>query len=118
MMKASTKQAVILPILHILGWNTYKIDEVTPEYSLRGKRVDYCLRHNGSNRIFLEVKKVSEELENHEEQLLIYCFEEGIKLAVLTNGINWWFYLPLKEGNWRERRKFYAIDVYVQSWKR
>jgi len=113
--EASTKQAVILPILHILGWNTYKIDEVTPEYSLRGKRVDYCLRHNGSNRIFLEVKKVSEELENHEEQLLMYCFEEGIKLAVLTNGINWWFYLPLKEGNWRERRKFYAIDIYVQS---
>lgn len=113
--EASTKQAVILPILHILGWDTYKIDEVTPEYSLRGKKVDYCLRHNGSNRIFLEVKKVSEELENHEEQLLMYCFEEGIKLAVLTNGINWWFYLPLKEGNWREKRKFYAIEIYVQS---
>ena len=56
--EASTKQAVILPILHILGWNTYKIDEVTPEYSLRGKRVDYCLRHNGSNRIFWKLKKL------------------------------------------------------------
>jgi len=113
--EASTKQAVILPILNFLGWSTPKIDEVTPEYSLRGKKVDYCLRHNGSNKIFLEVKKVSEELEKHEEQLLMYCFEEGTKLAVLTNGINWWFYLPLKEGNWREKRKFYAIEIYVQS---
>jgi len=113
--EASTKQAVILPILKFLGWNTHKIDEVTPEYSLRGKKVDYCLRHNGSNKIFLEVKKISEELEKHEEQLLMYCFQEGIKLAVLTNGINWWFYLPLQEGNWSEKRKFYAIEIYFQS---
>lgn len=112
--EASTKQAVILPILNILGWDTHNIDEITPEYSLRGKKVDYCLRHNGSNKIFLEVKKVSEELGNHEEQILMYCFEEGVKLAILTNGITWWFYLPLKEGSWREKRKFYTIDIYEQ----
>ena len=32
---------------------------------------------------------------------------------ILTNGVTWWFYLPLHEGNW-EQRKFYSIDIYQQ----
>ena len=31
-------------------------------------------------------------------------------MAVLTNGLNWWFYLPLQEGNWEERR-FSVIEL-------
>ena len=42
--EAATKQAIILPILHSLGWNTYNIDEVFPEFSVEGGRVDYS-RH-------------------------------------------------------------------------
>lgn len=30
------------------------------------------------------------------------------------SGIAWWFYLPLHEGNW-EQRKFYSIDIYAQA---
>ncbi len=37
-----------------------------------------------------------------------------MKLAILTNGITWWFYLPLKEGSW-EQRKFYTIEIYDQD---
>jgi hypothetical protein len=32
----------------------------------------------------------------------------------LTNGIIWWFYLPLREGNWKKRR-FYSIDMLQQD---
>ena len=104
--EAATKQAVILRILKALGWDPFNIDEIYPEYSVGGKRVDYALRHNGRNKAFIEVKKVNEDLEKHQGQLLNYSFQGGVKLAVLTNGISWWFYLPLHEGSW-EQRKIY-----------
>lgn len=112
--EAATKQGVILRILKALNWNPFNIDEVYPEYSVGAKRVDYALRYNGRNKVFIEVKKVNEDLEKHQEQLLNYSFKEGVKLAILTNGISWWFYLPLREGSW-EQRKFYTIEIYDQD---
>jgi len=112
--EASTKQAVILRILSLIGWDTFNIDEVVPEYSIAGKKVDFSLRHSNANKTFIEVKKIGEDLEKHQEQLLNYSFQEGVKLSILTNGITWWFYLPLHEGSW-EQRKFYTIEIYDQN---
>jgi len=112
--EAATKQAVILRILSSLGWDPFNIDEVHPEYSVGGKNVDYALRHDNYNKVFIEVKKVGEDLDRHQEQLLNYSFQEGVKLAILTNGITWWFYLPLHEGSW-EQRRFYTIEIYDQD---
>jgi predicted type IV restriction endonuclease len=98
----------------IRKWNTYNIDEVSPEFSVEGGKVDYSLRDNNFNKVFLEVKKASEDLEKHEEQLLFYSFRQGVKLASLTNGMTWWFYLPTKEGDWKTR-KFYTIDIIQQE---
>ncbi|MFH1656156.1 MAG: type I restriction endonuclease, partial [Candidatus Nealsonbacteria bacterium] len=113
--EAATKQSIVLRLLSILGWNIYDIDEVNPEYSIGGKSVDYSLRINGKNKVFIEVKRIKEELENHQEQLLSYAFREGISLAVLTNGISWWFYLPLQPGSDWERRKFLTINIIQQK---
>jgi len=112
--EAATKQAVILRILSLVGWDTFNIDEVVPEYSIAGKKVDFSLRHSNTNKTFIEVKKIGEDLEKHQEQLLNYSFQEGVKLSILTNGITWWFYLPLHEGSW-EQRKFYTIEIYDQD---
>lgn len=60
------------------------------------------------------MKKIGEDLEKHQEQLLNYSFQEGVKLSILTNGITWWLYLPLHEGSW-EQRKFYTIEIYDQN---
>lgn len=112
--EAATKQGVILRILKYLGWEPFNTDEVYPEYSVGSKRVDYALRYKNKNKVFIEAKKVNEDLEKHQQQLLDYSFREGVKLAVLTNGISWWFYLPLNEGSWEER-KFYSIEIYDQE---
>lgn len=114
--EAATKQAVVLRVLKVLGWDQFNVDEVHPEYSVGSKKVDFALKHNGKIKVFLEVKKIGEDLEKHQEQLLSYSFQEGVKLAVLTNGISWWFYLPLREGNW-EQRKFYTIELSDQESK-
>ena len=59
-------------------------------------------------------RTTSENLENHQQQLLEYCFQEGVKLAALTNGRTWWLYLPLQSGSW-EHRRFLTIDLESQE---
>lgn len=112
--EATTKQAIILPLLQKLGWDIFNCEEVCPEYGIAGKRVDYALRAESKNLYFLEIKKCSVDLGSHQEQLLQYAFREGVTLACLTNGITWQFFIPLREGNW-ENRLFYTIDIENQA---
>ena len=112
--EASIKSGVVLRLLSLLGWNPFDVNEVKPEYSVESKRVDFSLRINGTNKVFIEVKRPNENLESHQEQLLGYSFREGVKQAILTNGITWWFYLPLNEGSW-EQRRFFTADFLQQD---
>ncbi len=109
------KQGAVLPILACLGWDRDNIREVVPEYSVGNGRVDYCLKTGEQPNVFVEAKRAGQELDSHQQQLLRYSFEQGVPLAVLTNGLVWWFYLPLSPGNWEGRRKFYAIDIGQQE---
>ena len=112
--EAATKQVVILRLLDALGWNQYDIDEVKPEYPVKGGKVDYALRLDNSDKVFVEAKRAGEDLGGHQGQLLNYSFSEAVQLAVLTNGLAWWFYLPMQLVPWEER-KFYAIDILKQD---
>lgn len=112
--EASVKTGVVLRLFQNLGWNPFDVSEVTPEYTVGGRRVDFALRVSGANKVFVEVKRASEDLEPHQEQLLTYSFTEGVKLAALTNGFTWWLYLPLSEGSW-EQRRFYGLDLMEQD---
>lgn len=110
----ATRQGVILPILGRLGWERDDVREVVPEFSVGGGRVDYCLKVGEKKAVFIEVKRTNQELEQHQEQLLEYAFRDGVELALLTNGLLWWFYLPLEKGSW-DQRKFFTIDIQQQE---
>ncbi len=97
-------------ILTTLGWNQFDYNEVTPEFDVGGVRVDYTLRTDGANRVFLEAKRAGELLDHHQEQLLRYAFSQGVELAILTNGLTWWLYLPMRQESW-EQRRFCTIDT-------
>ena len=107
------KRRIILRILSLLGWDIYS-SEIKQEHGVGMRRVDYALQVRGENKVFIEAKKPGEELDNHQKQLLDYSFQEGVALAILTNGIKWWFYLPLKQGAWNDRR-FYTLDILAQE---
>lgn len=106
----ATKHTIILRLFSILGWDIFNRDEVFPEYKSYKKEVDYSLRQNQKNLVFVEVKRVNKDLAGEQEQILTYAFQEGVNLAILTNGLTWWFYLPIMSGNW-ESRKFYTIEL-------
>lgn len=112
--EATTKQAIILPLLQKLGWNIFNPEEVKPEFTVENRKVDYALRLNQTSELFLEVKQTGTDLEKHQEQLLDYSFRQGVPLAILTNGITWWLYLPKEKGDWKAR-KFYTIDISQQE---
>lgn len=107
-------QGVILPVLQYYGWDVFNTKEVVPQFDVGGGKVDYCLKTGQKNAVFIEVKRFSEELRVHQEQLLNYAFQEGVPTAILTNGQVWWFYLPLTEGSW-EQRKFLTVDIIQQN---
>jgi len=65
--------------------------------------------------VFIEAKRIREELEFHHRQLLNYSFEAGVGLAILTNGVSWWFYLPLLPDAAWEDRKVYTVDLLQQE---
>ncbi|MBI4006165.1 MAG: type I restriction enzyme HsdR N-terminal domain-containing protein, partial [Gammaproteobacteria bacterium] len=100
------KMAIVQPILRRLGWDIERVDEVFPEFSVENRRVDYALCINGHSEVFIEAKRPAEDLEsqNHQEQLLDYSYRQGVKIAVLTNGITWAFYLSMAGVEWKSRK--------------
>ncbi len=112
--EATAKQMIVLRLLNLTGWDIFNVEEVVPEYSVESRRVDYSLKIDTRNYFFIEVKKPKEDLERHQKQLLDYAFRQGVNLAILTNCMTWWFYLPTKPGDWASR-KFYTIDLIEQD---
>ena len=114
--EAATRQGAVNPTLRALGWNTDNLDEVDPEFAdSGGGKVDYCLRYRGRDLVLIEVKRAGVDLSQHQEQLLRYAFGLGVELAALTNGLDWWLYLPMKGGRSFEGRRFASIDFRGQD---
>ena len=63
--EATTKQVIILRVLNLLGWNTFRADEVAPEFSVGEKNVDYSLRVANASKVFLEIKSGPRYLNIH-----------------------------------------------------
>jgi hypothetical protein len=112
--EASTKQAVVLRLLSFLGWDIFNVDEVYPNYSLNSFSVSYALRVKNVSKIFIEVKRIQEKLDNYQKTLLSFAARENVDIAVLTNGILWWFYLPKSPGSSQEKW-FYSADLLKQK---
>lgn len=90
--EALTRYALIDPLLRELGWDTADPDLVTPEYSVGTKKADYALLESGSVVVFLEAKRLEENLSNHRSQVVAYASELGIRYPALTNGNEWEVY--------------------------
>jgi hypothetical protein len=112
--EASTKQAVVLRMLSFLGWDIFNVDEVCPDYAANSSQVSYALRIGEKNKIFVEVKRISEKLDDHQKKFVETASGEGADIAVLTNGVTWWFYLTSSNDNWQQKW-FYSADFFAQE---
>ncbi|MGH8785773.1 MAG: hypothetical protein ACREYA_11910 [Cupriavidus necator] len=109
--EAQVSQGPVRSILQALGWYTFDVDCVVPEYSVGSRRVDYALKASSATPdVFLEIKAPSKADADADRQLFEYAFHVGVPFAVLTDGRIWNFYLPSGQGDYQERRLF-RLDV-------
>jgi hypothetical protein len=102
--EASIKQAVILRLLSFLGWDIFDVDEVYPDFSSEFGQVSYALRIAGSGKVFLDVRCNGDQLDELHKQLVTFASRETVDLAVHTDGVHWWFYLPSAKGSLKQKR--------------
>lgn len=101
----NTSKNFINPVLQALGWNMSDRTHIHTKFPVNdnNEKVDYCLKCDDTPVAFLEAKagdldKARTESKGRkrtpEQQLFEYQADFAVTLLVLTNGINWRFYLP------------------------
>ncbi|PWF25031.1 type I restriction endonuclease [Corticimicrobacter populi] len=113
----TTKQALILPLLDILGFSPYDPTRVQAEYGAdfpgvkATERVDYALFSNGTPVLFIEAKAHSQNLNNHCPQLSrYYNATPEVAVAAITNGREWRFFTDLVNRNIMDSAPFLIVD--------
>lgn len=109
----AVRSQIIEPILGGLGWNTENPEEVQPNLSTEEGIPDYSLLKNDKKVLFIEAKKLSVDIEQGEviRQLAKYCFGEGMKYGVLTNGAIWILFRAFQEGTTMAERTVWKTDI-------
>jgi len=116
----STKMALILPFLSVLGYDVYDPTEVMPEYVAdfatkkagQFEKVDYALAINGTIVMLVEAKARGQKAEAHDGQLSRYF--NGLlktKVAIVTNGIEYRFFTDLRDKNFMDKEPFFSFNV-------
>ena len=100
----AVRMGIIDELLRGLGWETNDPAVVSPEYPIKGGRVDYALCHPPSKPIVLIEAKNIGKIDGAEEQLFSYAFHQGVPILVLTDGQQWRFFYTFGVGNYDERQ--------------
>lgn len=112
--EAAIKQGIVLKILSLLDWDPFDVDEVQPEFEIQGGRVDFCLKSEKTNKVFILVRKNDKDFPKHLDKVLSVCVQGKVPVGILTNGLTWWFYLPLVQGS-AEEKVFLTIELGNQK---
>lgn len=113
----TTKQALILPFLDILGFSPFDPTRVKAEYGAdfpgvkANERVDYALFCHGVPVMFIEAKAYAEKPTNHAPQLSRYFnATPEVAIAAITNGLQWRFFTDLNNKNVMDSDPFLVVD--------
>lgn len=114
----TTKQALIMPLLDILGFTSYDPRKVKAEYyadfpgAKVNERVDYALFCHDVPVMFIEAKSVNEVVDDHCPQLSRYFNSTPeVTISAITNGREWRFYTDLKQKNIMDPTPFLKIRM-------
>lgn len=117
----ATKQALVLPFLQVLGFDVYDPTEVRPEYvadfakkksSGQLEKIDYAITLKGEPAVFVECKAVDIAVEDHDGQLARYFNSTpSVKLAVITNGVQYRFFTDLRAANIMDAAPFLDLNI-------
>jgi hypothetical protein len=121
MTEEATKTSVIFPFIKALGFDIFNLDEVTPEFiadvgTKKGEKVDFVLKIDGKIAILIETKPISMSLgANQHSQLFRYFAVTDARIAILTNGRDFWFYSDSEAANKMDKKSFLMLDIQVMD---
>ena len=113
----TTKIALIMPFLRILGYDTTNPAEVKAEYTAdvgtkQGEKVDIAILEDGEPVVFIECKPVDKELsKDHISQLYRYFSITDVQIGILTNGVEYKFFTTGEDNNRMADKPFLDIDL-------
>ncbi len=117
----ATKTSVILPLIQVLGFDIFDLNEVVPEFvadvgTKKGEKVDFALKIDGKIAMLLEAKSVERNLgEAQHNQLYRYFSTTDARLAILTNGREAWFFSDTGAPNVLDRKPFFIFDLQKED---
>ena len=114
--EAATKQSLVLPLIHELGYNTRDAMEVYPEFTAdigikQGEKVDYAIMRGDEPIILVECKAINRTLNTDVSQLYRYFSPTGARFGVLTNGVVYRFFSDLGKDNVMDQTPFWEVDI-------
>lgn len=114
----ATKNAFIMPLINILGYNVFDPNEVTPELNAdigikKGEKVDYAILKDGKPIILIECKPCKANLDKEEKSQLCRYFQaiHEVRFGILTNGIIYRFFTDLEKPNIMDEKPFLEINL-------
>lgn len=113
----ATKNAMVMPLIQILGYNPFDPLEVTPELvadvgTKKGEKVDYAVLKDGKPIMIFECKKAGADLNiGHASQLFRYFHVTSTRFGVLTNGLVYKFFTDLEQPNKMDEKPFFEFNI-------
>ncbi|MCK4527912.1 type I restriction enzyme HsdR N-terminal domain-containing protein [candidate division WOR-3 bacterium] len=114
----ATKNALIMPLLQLLGYNIFNPQEVVPEYIAdvgvkKGEKVDYAIFKDKKLSIIIECKAFGIDLNKNYyiDQLYRYFSVSEASIAILTNGEIYMFYTDIEEKNKMDQKPFMIFNM-------
>ena len=112
----ATKNALIMPFFHALGYDVFNPQEFIPEYiadvgEKKGEKVDYAIIIDEQPKIIVETKMVGIPLDKFVGQLARYYAFTNSKFGILTDGIEYRFFTDIDETNKMDRTPFFTFKI-------
>lgn len=113
----ATKNAIVMPFLRVLGFDVFDPTQIIPEYVAdvglkKGEKIDYAVKIGDRIEYLVEAKAVSVSLRDAQySQLFRYFHTCDANIAILTNGLQIWFFTDLEAPNKMDANPFFKFDL-------
>ncbi|EAQ80377.1 type I restriction endonuclease [Blastopirellula marina] len=113
----ATKNALVMPLIHALGYDVFNPLEVVPEFTAdvgtkKGEKVDYAIMSDSKPIMLFECKMIGTNLEKiTPSQLYRYFSVTDARFGVLTDGIHYQIYSDLDAPNKMDARPFLEFRI-------
>lgn len=115
--ESQTRTVLIEPFLRILGYDVTNPFEVIHEYTSdvgtkKGEKVDYAIQLEDELVLIIEAKDCSVKLNDKViSQLYRYYGTSHCRIALLTNGVDYWFFSDTNRQNVMDTEPFYKFNI-------